>query len=65
MTNLLLGGYAVLVAMLIGVASFVALFGMKKTRQEYGFRVLRLLLTSAAGAGGVLMLFVKLQEFGP
>ncbi len=61
MFNWLLGGYAIFVAMLISVACFVALFGTRKLRQEYGLKVLRLLLTSAASTSGIAMLLFKLH----
>lgn len=64
MIEWLLGGYAIFVAVLTGVACFVALFGAKKARQEYGFKVLKLLWLSAAGGGGILMFAFKLHGLG-
>ncbi len=64
MLNWLLVGYAVLIAALISVACFVALFGVRKIRQEYGLKVLRLLLASIAGTSGIAMLLFRLYEWG-
>ncbi|WP_144065789.1 hypothetical protein [Lentzea albidocapillata] len=64
MITWLLGGYAVFVASMAGTACFVALFGDDRTRRDSGFKVLKLVWISVAGAGGVMMLALKLGGLG-
>ncbi|MGA6165994.1 hypothetical protein [Amycolatopsis magusensis] len=57
-------GYGVLVAVLITAAAGVALFVSDTSRREMGFKVLKLVLGTATGAGGILALVVRVHEIG-
>jgi hypothetical protein len=59
-----LGGYAVFVAVLIGAAAFVALFGNDEGHRAAGYKVLKLIWGTATGAGGVVALALKLHQAG-
>jgi hypothetical protein len=50
--NWLIGSYAVLILILSATASAVALFIKDKARREMAYKVLKLVLGSASGAGG-------------
>lgn len=60
----LMGGYAVLLFVLIGTASYVALFVPDAARRADAYRVLKLVLAAATGASGVLAGIVKLRQTG-
>ncbi|MBN6039985.1 hypothetical protein [Amycolatopsis sp. 195334CR] len=57
-------GYGVLVAVLIAAAAGVALFVPDTSQREMGFKVLKLMLGTATGAGGTLALLVRVHEIG-
>jgi len=57
-------GYAVLVALLIGCAGYVALFVADEKRREMAFRVLKLVWVTATGTSGVLAVALKLHDAG-
>jgi hypothetical protein len=60
----ILGGYAVFVAVLIGAAVFVALFGKDESHRSAGYKVLKLIWFGVTGPGGVAALILKLHEIG-
>jgi hypothetical protein len=60
----LFGGYAVFAAVLIGCATYAALFGRDKQRRADAYRVLKLILGSVAGIGGLVAAIVKLHDAG-
>lgn len=57
-------GYAVLVALLISCAGYVALFVADEKRREMAFRVLKLVWVTATGTSGVLAIALKLHNAG-
>lgn len=57
-------GYAVLVALLISCAGYVALFVGDEKRREMAFRVLKLVWVTATGTSGVLAVALKLHDAG-
>jgi hypothetical protein len=60
----ILGGYAVFVAVLLGAAVFVALFGRDSDHRAAGYKVLKLIWFGVTGPGGAAALIVKLNEIG-
>jgi hypothetical protein len=59
-----LGSYAIFVAMILGAAVFVALFGKDADHRSAGYRVVKLIWISVSGSGGIVVLMVKLHESG-
>ncbi len=57
-------GYAVFVAILLGTAVFVALFGKDAERRASGYRVLKLIWFGVTGPAGLVALIVQLYELG-
>lgn len=62
MIKLLLGGYAVFTAALVGSACFVTLFDKSRPKREHGFKVLRLLWIPTTGGCGIAVAAIRLQE---
>jgi hypothetical protein len=56
--------YAVFVATLIGYAAHIALSGQDQQHRADGFRVLKLVLASGTGTGGVVAVAIRLNELG-
>lgn len=60
----ILVGYAVFVAVVIGAAVFVALFGKDEDHRSAGYKVLKLIWFGVTGPVGVAVLVLKLNEIG-
>jgi len=60
----LIGGYATLVAVWISCAVYVALFVRDKQRRADAYRVLKLIIGTATGTGGLVAALVRLHETG-
>ena len=60
----LIGGYAAVLALLIGFAGFVASWVECPKKRADAYKVLKLALMSVTGAGGLFALVLKLQETG-
>ena len=60
----LTGGYAVVLAALIGFAGFVASSVDNEGRRADAYKVLRLALTAVTGAGGLLAAALTLHQAG-
>ncbi|GAA4527439.1 hypothetical protein GCM10023192_10910 [Amycolatopsis samaneae] len=56
--------FALFVITVSGAASAVALFVTDKPRREMAYRVLKLVLGTGTGAGGVLTAALKLHDVG-
>lgn len=56
--------YAVFFASLIGYATHIALSGADQQHRADGFRVLKLVLASGTGTGGVVAVVIRLHELG-
>jgi hypothetical protein len=64
MVTWLLAGYGLVLLAVIAAASFVALFVGDEERREMAYRVLKLLLGAATGAGALTLVLVRLHELG-
>lgn len=60
----ILAGYAVFVAVLIGAAVFVALFGGDENHRSAGYKVLKLIWFGVTGPSGLIACILKLHEIG-
>ena len=60
----LIGGYAVVLACLIGFAGFVASWVDSVEKRADAYKVLKLALTAVTGAGGLLAAALALQQSG-
>lgn len=64
MWSWLIGGYAALVAMLIGCAGYVALFVGDPARSELAYKILKTALATATGGTGVVAVALHLSQLG-
>jgi hypothetical protein len=60
----ILVGYAMFIAVLVGAAVFVALFGSDENRRSAGYKVLKLIWFGVPGPGGVVACILKFHEIG-
>ncbi|MCO1575489.1 hypothetical protein M8C13_06925 [Crossiella sp. SN42] len=60
----LLGGFAVVVIAAVGAAAGVAVLCPDKEKRADAYRVLKLMLATATGAGGVFAVGYRLAELG-
>lgn len=60
----LIGGYAVVLALLTGFAGFVATWVDDKQKRADAFKVLKATLVAVTGAGGVFAVVLRLHQAG-
>ena len=60
----LIGGYAAVLALLVGFAGFIASWVDDKDKRADAFKVLRTTLLAVTGAGGLFALVLRLRELG-
>lgn len=60
----LIGGYAVVLALLVGFAGFVASWVDDKDKRADAFKVLRTTLLAVTGAGGLFAAAMALHQAG-